>query len=78
MQQQLSSSAASSVAFAITDDALRTLNSHLEQLPLYRTDLLISTRHQLDLKGTEVWNTCVQLMATCREDAERGLLSKGI
>lgn len=77
LQQQLLSSTASSGALAITDDALRTLDGHLEQLPLYRTDLPISTRHQLDLKGTEVWNTCVQLMATCG-DAERGLLSKGI
>lgn len=78
LQQQLSSSTASSGTLAITDDALRTLDGHLEQLPLYRTDLPISTRHQLDLKGTEVWNTCMQLMATCGEDAERGLLSKGI
>lgn len=78
LRQQLSSSTASSGTLAITDDTLRTLDGHLEQLPLYRTDLPILTRHQLDLKATEVWNTCVQLMATCGKDAERGLLSKGM
>ena len=78
LQHQFSSSAASSGALAITDDVLRALDRHLEQLPLYRTDLPISTRQQLDLKGTEIWNTCVRLMTTCGEGAQRGLLSKGM
>lgn len=60
------------------DDTLCTLDKHLTQLPLSRTALAAFTRYQLNTRGTELWNTCLQVMGTCREGGVRGLLSKGL
>lgn len=78
LQDQISSTTASSSSspLAIPDDTLRTLDTHLNHLPLSRTALTVSTRRQLDTKGTELWNTCLQVMVMCREGGVRGLLSK--
>lgn len=76
--QDLISSTTSYSPLAILDDTLRTLDKHLNQLPLSRTALTTSTRHQLDTKGMELWNTCLQVMGTCGEGGVRGLLSKGL
>jgi len=79
LQDLISSTTASSSSspLAIPDDTLRTLDTHLNHLPLSRTALTVSTRRQLDTKGTELWNTCLQIMVMYREDGVRGLLSKG-
>lgn len=80
LQDQISSTTASSNSspLAIPDDTLRTLDTHLHRLPLSRAALTVSMRQQLDRKGTELWNTCLQVMMTCRESRVRGLLSKGL
>ncbi|BCR88298.1 uncharacterized protein ACHE_40862A [Aspergillus chevalieri] len=73
LQDLISSTTASSSSspLAIPDDTLRTLDTHLNHLPLSRTALTVSTRRQLDTKGTELWNTCLQIMVMYREDGVR-------
>lgn len=78
LQDLISSTTASSNPLAIPDNTLRTLDTHLSQLPLSRTALTTSTRQQLDTKGTELWNTCLQVVGTCGEGGVCGLLSKGL
>lgn len=78
LQDRISSTIASSDTLAIPDDTLRTLDTHLNQLPLPRAALSVSTRRQLDTNGTELWNTCMQVTVTCMESVVLGLLARGV
>lgn len=62
----------------MTDENLHVLEKHLDQLPLSRSVLLVSTRRLLDVSGTRLWNSCVQALADCEDASEREVLSKGV